>query len=102
VLWNARSVALVIIDVSEEGIASTISVTKIGKLGTTLVITSNQRTLLRNTRPIDGSSNCGLNRLCGLVVKSSWLPTQRSRVRFPALPDFLSSSGSRTGSTQPS
>ena len=26
---------------------------------------------------------------------------QRSRVRFPALPDFLSSSGSGTGSTQP-
>jgi hypothetical protein len=25
-----------------------------------------------------------------------------SRVRFPALPDFLSSSGSGTGSTQPS
>ena len=27
---------------------------------------------------------------------------QRSRVRFPALPDFLSSSGSGTGSNQPS
>jgi hypothetical protein len=32
-------------------------------------------------------------------VQSSWLLTQRSRVRFPALPDFLSSSGSGTGST---
>jgi hypothetical protein len=32
--------------------------------------------------------------------QSFWL-TQRSRVRFPALPDFLSSSGSGTGSTQP-
>ena len=31
--------------------------------------------------------------------QSFWL--QRSRVRFPALPDFLSSSGSGTGSTQP-
>ena len=30
-----------------------------------------------------------------------WLQIQRSRVRFPALPDFLSSSGSGTGSTQP-
>ena len=29
------------------------------------------------------------------------LQIQRSRVRFPALPDFLSSSGSGTGSTQP-
>jgi hypothetical protein len=33
--------------------------------------------------------------------RSSWLLTQRSRVRFPALPDFLSSSGSGTVSTRP-
>jgi hypothetical protein len=31
----------------------------------------------------------------------SCLQIQRSRVRFPALPDFLRSSGSGTGSTQP-
>jgi hypothetical protein len=33
--------------------------------------------------------------------QSSWLLTQRSRIRFPALPVFLSSSGSWTGFTQP-
>jgi len=33
--------------------------------------------------------------------QSFWLLIQRSRVRSPALPDFLSSSGSGTGSTQP-
>ena len=33
--------------------------------------------------------------------QSFWLQIQRSRVRFPALPDFLSSSGSGTGFTQP-
>ena len=33
--------------------------------------------------------------------QSFGLQIQRSRVRFPALPDFLSSSGSGTGSTQP-
>ena len=33
--------------------------------------------------------------------QSFCLQIQRSRVRFPALPDFLSSSGSGTGSTQP-
>jgi hypothetical protein len=33
--------------------------------------------------------------------QSSWLQIQRSRVRFPAPPDFLRSSGSGTGSTQP-
>jgi hypothetical protein len=33
--------------------------------------------------------------------QSFWLQIQGSRVRFQALPDFLSSSGSGTGSTQP-
>jgi len=33
--------------------------------------------------------------------QSFWLQIQRSRVRSPALSDFLSSSGSGTGSTQP-
>jgi hypothetical protein len=32
--------------------------------------------------------------------QSSWLQIQRSRVRFPTLPDFLRSIGSGTGSTQ--
>jgi hypothetical protein len=32
---------------------------------------------------------------------SSWLQIQRSRIRFPALPDFLRSSGPGPGSTQP-
>jgi hypothetical protein len=32
----------------------------------------------------------------------SWLQIHRSQVRFPVLPDFLRSSGSGTGSTQPS
>jgi hypothetical protein len=33
--------------------------------------------------------------------QTSWLQFQRSRVRFPALPDFLRSSGPGRGSTQP-
>jgi hypothetical protein len=33
--------------------------------------------------------------------QSFWLQIHRSRVRFPALPDFLISRGSGTGSTQP-
>ena len=33
--------------------------------------------------------------------QSFWLQMQRFRVQSPALPDFLSSSGSGTGSTQP-
>jgi hypothetical protein len=33
--------------------------------------------------------------------KYSWLQIQRSRVRFPVLPDFLRSSDSETESTQP-
>jgi hypothetical protein len=38
--------------------------------------------------------------LCGLVVKFLTTDTV-AQVRFPALPDFLRSSGSGTGSTQP-
>jgi hypothetical protein len=41
-----------------------------------------------------------LDILCGLVV--DFLATDPEvRVRFPALPDFLRSSGSGTGSTRP-
>jgi hypothetical protein len=47
--------------------------------------------------------NKEFGRLCGLVVRDPGyrLQIQRSRVRFQALPDFLRSSGSGTGSTQP-
>jgi hypothetical protein len=44
-----RRVALVRTDVSEERSASFIRVTRIGELGTTLAVTSNRRTLRRNT-----------------------------------------------------
>jgi hypothetical protein len=45
-----RRVALVRTDVSEELSASVIRVTRIGGLGTTLAVTSNRRTLRRNTK----------------------------------------------------
>jgi hypothetical protein len=45
-----RRVALVRTDVSEEPSASFIRMTRIGELGTTLVVTSNRRTLRRNTK----------------------------------------------------
>jgi demethoxyubiquinone hydroxylase (CLK1/Coq7/Cat5 family) len=44
-----RRVALVRNDVSKELSAFIIRVTRIGELGTTLVVTSNRRTLRRNT-----------------------------------------------------
>jgi hypothetical protein len=44
-----RRVALVRTDVSEESGASFIRVTRLGELGTTLALTSNRRTLRRNT-----------------------------------------------------
>jgi hypothetical protein len=43
-------VTLVRIDVSEELITSIIKVARIGELGTTLAVTSNRRTLRRNTK----------------------------------------------------
>jgi hypothetical protein len=45
-----RRVALVRTDVSEERSAFFIRVTRIGELGTTLAVTSNQRMLRRNTK----------------------------------------------------
>jgi hypothetical protein len=45
-----RRVALVRTDVSEELSASIIRVTRIGELGKALAVTSNRRTLRRNTR----------------------------------------------------
>jgi hypothetical protein len=45
-----RRVALVRTDVSEALSASFIRVTRIGELGTTLSVTSNRRTLQRNTK----------------------------------------------------
>jgi hypothetical protein len=45
-----RRVALVRTDVSEELSASIIRVTRIGKPGTTLVVTRNRRTLRRNAK----------------------------------------------------
>jgi hypothetical protein len=48
-LWMLRRVALVRTEVSEELSASIIRATRIGELGTTLGVTSNQRTLRSNT-----------------------------------------------------
>jgi hypothetical protein len=45
-----RRVALVKTGVSEELSASFIMVTRIGELGTTLAVSSNRRTLRRNTK----------------------------------------------------
>jgi hypothetical protein len=48
-------VALVKIDVTKELSASVIRVTRIGELGTTLAVTSNRRTLWRNTANVPSS-----------------------------------------------
>jgi hypothetical protein len=47
-----RRAALVRTDVSEKLSASIIRVVRIGELGTALALTSNQRTLLRNTKSL--------------------------------------------------
>jgi hypothetical protein len=50
-----RHVALVRTDVLEEPIAPIIRVTRIGELGATLAVTSNRRTVQRNTNTNIGS-----------------------------------------------
>jgi hypothetical protein len=48
------------------------------------------------------SGSCqNINLFLWPTSQSSWLHIKRSRVRFPVLQDFLRSSGSGTGSTQP-
>ena len=42
-----------------------------------------------------------MGRRCTVGDRCQPVERKRSRVRSPALPDFLSSSGSGTGSTQP-
>jgi hypothetical protein len=61
-----RRVALVRTDVSEELSASFIRVTRIGELGTTLTVTSNRRTLRRNTK-------CDYEEWCLLGCYAVWL-----------------------------
>jgi hypothetical protein len=51
-----RRVALVRTDVSEELSASFIRVTRIGELGTTLAVSSNRRTLRRNSISSQGAT----------------------------------------------
>jgi hypothetical protein len=70
-----RRVALVRPDVSEEINASFIRVTRIGELGTTLAVTSNRRTVSRNTK---------------YQVISSVVPTSQILVRL--MKEALSSS----------
>jgi hypothetical protein len=86
-----RRVAIVRRDVSEERSASIIRVIRISELGTILAVTSN-RLAMKYCVPGPPLWSRG---------QSSLLQTQRSRVRFPALPDFLTSSSSATGSIQP-
>jgi hypothetical protein len=60
-----RRVAIVRTDVSEELSSSFIRVTKIGELGTTLAVTSNRRTLRRNTkwdRKLEWNSECRIHK----------------------------------------
>jgi hypothetical protein len=54
VFWDVTPCGFVRTDVSEELIASIIRVTGIGELGTTLAVTSNRRTLRRNTQEPHG------------------------------------------------
>jgi hypothetical protein len=72
-------VALVRTDVSEELSTSFIRVTRIGELGTTLAVTSNRRTLRRNTKNYHLVFLRSVRRLlltASLVPSSSILVTQ--------------------------
>jgi hypothetical protein len=69
-----RRVAVVRTDVSEELSASIIRVTRMGELGTTLAVTSNRRTLRRNTKPQILLIKCSL-------VNLIWTPYSNDSVQ---------------------
>jgi hypothetical protein len=75
-------VALVWTDVSEEPSASFIRATRIGELGTTLAVTSNWRTLRRNTK--------WARMLCRFLVTASVVPS--SLILVALMKEALSSS----------
>jgi hypothetical protein len=105
-MWHR--VDLVRTDSSERRVASLFKVERISEVETTLVVVSNRSKLgknincMRNMSIREGFMRDGLRKGPPLWSsrQSSWLLTQRSRARFPALPNLLRSSGSGTGSTQ--
>jgi hypothetical protein len=70
-----RRVALVRTDVSEELSASFIRVTRIGELGTTLAVTSNRRTLRRNTNGELGTTLAVTSNQRRLLVTANVVPS---------------------------
>jgi hypothetical protein len=63
-------------------------------------ITSNSGLLWRDLRRLlKWNVITNISNLCR--IEGTWLQIRWSRIRFPALPDFLRSSGSGTGSTEP-
>jgi hypothetical protein len=81
-------VVLVRTDVSEERSAS-IRVTKIGELGTTLAVTSNRRTLRRNTKVL-----VFLRSVRQLLVTASVVPSSPILVTLMKEAKFLRNVGS--------
>jgi hypothetical protein len=65
-----RRVDLVRTDVSEECSASINRVTRIGELGTTLAVSSNRRTLRRNTKSLVTANVPGLLILVTLMIEA--------------------------------
>jgi hypothetical protein len=82
-----RRVALGRTDVSEERSASIIRITRIGKLGTTLAVTSNRRTLRRNTKRAHLVFH---HSVCRLLVTASVVPS--SPILVTLMMEALSSS----------
>jgi hypothetical protein len=75
-------VAPVRTDVSEELGASFIRVTRIGELGTTLAVTSNRRTLRRNTR----ATRCNIPKTLFFIVAA----VKTSNLRYRKVPILCS------------
>jgi hypothetical protein len=76
-----RRVALVRTDVSEELSASFTKVTRIDELGTTLIVTSNRRTLRRNTRLLVTASVVPSSPILVILIKEALGSSETSVLR---------------------
>jgi hypothetical protein len=73
-----RRAALVKTDVSEELSASFIRVTRIGELGTALVVTSNRRTLRRNTDSCHSDEGGASSSETSILTRSTDVTSQKT------------------------
>jgi hypothetical protein len=87
-----RHVILVRTDVSEEPSTSTITVTRIGELGTTLAVTSNRRMLRRNSKSHIAKMQRSPSTILRMIPNAPWYVTNQTLhddLKVPFIKDVI-------------